>query len=172
MALLITDFFVHRDVGMAWPSSQLGQSTIRNDRGKPGRYLRRPFELIQVLVGRQEGILHRVFSVVWVSDIAICSFVKERHISRNNILKFPNALYANLDCGVMLISNVRRSRSHVVYASAVDVVKSTQHANRLGLGYLCSFSDIHQSEERIDLAESASCVRHLTRRPHSDRLGQ
>jgi hypothetical protein len=76
-APLITYSFVHRNVGMGWPSMQLIQSTIRDDGGKPGRHLCSPSELIQILVGRQERILHRVFSVVWVSDVAICPFVRK-----------------------------------------------------------------------------------------------
>jgi FixJ family two-component response regulator len=44
----------------------------------------------------------------------------------------------------------------------------TQHANRPDQGYLHVFSDILQSEERVGLAESTSCVEHSTRRPLSD----
>jgi hypothetical protein len=73
MVLLTADSLVHGYVGITWPFTQLGQGTIRDDGGKPGRHLRRPFELIQVPVGRQESILHRVFSVVWVSNVSMFS---------------------------------------------------------------------------------------------------
>jgi hypothetical protein len=112
---------------MTRPFPELGQSAIGDDGCKPSRHLCRPLELIQVLVGGQEGVLHRVFSVVWVSHVPICSFVKESQILRNCILKFPNARLAKLDYGVMAIWNVRMLRFHVVHASATN--ESMQRTN-------------------------------------------
>jgi|CZKL01.1.fsa_nt_gi hypothetical protein len=129
MVLLITDLLVDGYGGMTRPSTELGQSAIGDDGSEPGRDFRRPFELIQVFVGRQEGILHHVFSIVCVSHVAICSFVKESQILRNSILKFPNARFAKLDCGVMAISNVRLWRFHVVKASVTDILESMQRTN-------------------------------------------
>jgi hypothetical protein len=114
---------------MARPSADFGQSAIGDDGGKPGPHFRRSFELIQVFIGGQEGVLHRIFSVVWVTHVAICSFVKKSQVLRNYILKLPNARLAKLDYGVMAISNVRMLRFHVVHASATNPLESMQRTN-------------------------------------------
>ncbi|MFZ0745179.1 MAG: hypothetical protein WAM85_12290 [Terracidiphilus sp.] len=103
--LLISDSFVRRDAGMTRPSAQLAQSAIGDDGGEPGRHLRRPFKMIQVFAGRQEGILHRVFSVVWIPDVTICHSIKDWQISRNGILKFFYARLTNRDSGTIFISH-------------------------------------------------------------------
>lgn len=142
MVLLITDLLVDGYGGMTRPSTELGQGAIGHDGGEPGCDFRRPLELIQVFVGRQEGILHCIFSVVRVSHVAICSFVKKSEILQNCILKLPNARFAKLDCGVIAISNVRMLRFHVVQVSATNVLESMQHANHPIAGLLLGFSDI------------------------------
>jgi hypothetical protein len=60
-----------------------------------------------VLESRQEGILNRVFGVVWVAYVAMGPSVKHGQISRNNVLKFPRVPFANVLGRVLLVSDVR-----------------------------------------------------------------
>src|ERR1700748_2086781 len=105
-----------------WPSTQLGQSTVCDDGRKPGRHLCRSFELIQVPEGRQERILHRILSVVWIPHVAICSSVKDRQIPRNGILELFYSRFMSRKYGVILASNVLQSHFHLLDASASDSV--------------------------------------------------
>jgi hypothetical protein len=59
-----------------------------------------------VLVSGQEGILHRIFSVVWVLHIAIGPSVECRQITRNSVLELRSVLFADMGDCVPFLSDV------------------------------------------------------------------
>src|SRR5271169_5919328 len=87
--------------------------TIVDDGGHPGKPLRLPLELIEVLVSGDECFLNGIFRVGRISQQSIGTPVERRQTVRENVFHFVQVSFTVVKRGVLFTAGVGLCRLHV-----------------------------------------------------------
>jgi hypothetical protein len=63
VSFAVTDLLIQRQMDLTWPLAQLHPGAIGDNGHQPGGHQRLPSELVQMFVGGQQRILHRILCV-------------------------------------------------------------------------------------------------------------
>jgi hypothetical protein len=74
--LLLADLLIQWHMDLAWPFAQLHQRTVADNRSQPGGQLRPAPELVDMSVGGQQRLLHRILCISSIPQETQCTTIK------------------------------------------------------------------------------------------------
>jgi hypothetical protein len=78
VSFALANLLIQRHMDLAWPFAQLHQRTVADNRGQPSSHLRLPSELVQMFVGGQQRLLHRILCVRDIPQETQSTTIKRR----------------------------------------------------------------------------------------------
>src|SRR6202035_4359136 len=106
VSFVLAKLLIQRHMDLAWPFAQLHPGAIADNCRQPSGHLRLSPELVQMFVGGQQRLLHRILCVSAIPQKTQSTPIKRRQTEREYSLQFVGS--ALLVCHVRVLSSLCR----------------------------------------------------------------